>query len=86
MILRLHDTWLKEEKPPGFDIASPAISGRSSAERPNKSLREGKKFGDYFVTGNLKCDGEYPGFCVIAGVVTVLRFRQRLQAASRVSL
>jgi hypothetical protein len=85
MILRLHDAWLKEEKPPGFDIASPAISVRLSAERKNKSLRGGKS-GNYFVTGNLRCDGEYPGFCVIAGVVTVLRFLQRLQAASRVSL
>jgi len=41
---------------------------------------------DYFVTGNLTCAGEYPGFCVIAGVVTTHRFLQHLQAASRVSL
>ena len=51
----------------------------------NRSFRGGKS-GDYFVTGNFTSVGEYPRFCVIAGVVTVHRFLQRLQAASRVSL
>jgi hypothetical protein len=66
------------------DFLKWSVSGPSPAEEKRDLFRE--KPGDYFVTGNLKCTGEYPGFCVIAGVVTVLRFLQRLQAASRVSL
>ena len=31
-------------------------------------------------------NGESPVFCVIAGVVTTIRFLQQLQAASRVGL
>jgi hypothetical protein len=42
--------------------------------------------GDYFVSGIFTSAGEYPGFCVMAGVVTTIRFLHRVQAASRASL
>jgi len=42
--------------------------------------------GDYFVTGIFTSTGEYPGFCIIPGVVTTHRFLQMVQAASRASL
>jgi hypothetical protein len=43
--------------------------------------------GDNFVTCDCAYDtGEYPGFCVITGVMTTDRFLQWLQAASRDTL
>ena len=47
-----------------------------------------RKSGGYEITCGFTYDGtmEYPGFFVIAGVVTAKRFLQRVQAASRLSL